>query len=111
MDSQNVGFMLGVVRRAGRATSVASISSSESEEEDDDDDDEEEEKEPLRAEKIVARNKLLPSEWREVCKDMNTAEVCVSSLFWCCVYSIVIIYVWVIEDWSHALPIYVKNEG
>lgn len=108
MDSKSVGFALGVARRAGRATSVASLSSSESEEEDEDDE-EEEEKEPLRADKIVARKKLLPSEWRELCKDMNTAEVCVSR-FWGCVQRNVL-YVRVKEDRSLSIPFCGKNQG
>lgn len=53
--------------------SVSSSGTGDSEESDDDDDEEEEQ--PLRPAKILARKTLKPSEWRELCKDMNTDQV------------------------------------
>ena len=51
----------------------SSSGSGDSDESDDDDDDDEQ---PLNPNKILARKTLKPSEWRELCKDMNTDQVC-----------------------------------
>lgn len=56
------------------ADKYSTSSSGDSEESDDDDDDEDEQ--PLKPAKILYRKTLKPSEWRQMCKDMNTDQVC-----------------------------------
>lgn len=62
----------------GQNYSASSSGTGDSEESDDEDDDEEQ---PLKPGKILARKTMKPAEWREMCKDMKTDQVCMACVF------------------------------